>query len=218
MIELSWENFKAQILDGGNWPWLYFEVNGEYHIYAKQNGFTVLCKINKLNDPTNTSDFEDNYKANANSQIIDRVQSRFEVDEIVLKLARMNGTADSNGDLSLELIVPGTFGVTERYIQGGYAYTDNYQFTDAVTKIEVIDYQNYLGYGANTVIKTYHDAEVDTANQGWFFEKHFGSEGIVEIEPMGWYGQFLGDLKLKITFKVAANANVKCLIWWGKTE
>lgn len=218
MIELSWENFKTQVLDTNVWQWTYFEVNDEYHIYAKQNGFVILCKINKTNDPTNSTEFEDDYMSLVSFQIIDKVQSRFEMDEIVLKLAKINGQADSNGDLALELVIPGTFGVTERYIQGGYAYTDSYQFTDAVTKIEVLDYQNYMNYGANTVLKIYHDSEVDTANQGWYFEKHFGNEGVVEIEPMGWYGQFLGDLKLKITFKVAANANVKCLIWWGKKE
>lgn len=218
MVELSWENFKDQVLDSGQWNWTYFEVNGEYHIYAKQNAFNVLCKINHSNSPTDKIDFDDNYKANVSSQFVDRVQSRFEMDEIVLKLARINGQADSNGDLVLDLIVPNEFGTVARYVQGGYAYTDNYDFLDKLNKIEVLDYQNYLGYGANTVLKTYHDAEVDEANQGWFFEKHFGTEGIVEIEPMGWYGQFMGDLKLRLTFKVQANARVKCLIWWGKAE
>lgn len=217
MIELGWPEFKDQVLDTGFWRWSYFEVNGEYRIYAKQNDFTVLCKINHENDPTFKTEFDEDYKDNS-SQFVNNVQGRFELDEIVLKLTRMNGTADANGDLSLDLIVPGSISNVERYVQGGYAYTDNYQFLDKITKVEVIDYQNYMGYGANTVLKTYHDDEMPDENQGWFFEKHFGSEGIVEIEPMGWYGQFNGDLKLRITCKVAANANVKCLIWWGKKE
>lgn len=217
-LELSWSDFKTQVLDKSSWSWIYFEVNFEYHIYAKQNNFSVLCKINFDNDPTSKSDFEDNYKDNSSTMLVDQVRSRFEVDEIVLKLAKINGTADANGDLSLELIVPGSITNTERFISGGYAYTDNYSFLNSITKIEVIDYQNYLGYGANTVIKTYHDSDVGEENQGWFFEKHFGSEGVVEIEPMGWYGKFNGDLKLKLTFKVQANANVKCIIWWGKAE
>jgi len=218
MIELAWAEFKDQVLDTGMWKWTYFTVGDEYKIHAKQNSFSVLCKINKSNDPTDAEDFETNYMANANSQFVDRVESRFELDEIVLKLARINGTADASGDLALDLVVPGTFGAVERYVQGGYAYTDSYQFLDKITKVEVLDYQNYMGYGANTVLKTYHDADVDEANQGWFFEKHFGNEGVVEIEPIGWYGQFYGDLKLRITFKVAANANVKCILWWGKKE
>lgn len=217
-IELAWAEFKDQVLDTGQWNWTYFEINSEYHIYAKQNGFIVLCKINHANDPTAKTDFDDNYKANVSAQLIDRVQSRFEVDEIVLKLARIKGQADANGDLSLEIVIPGSVENTERYIAGGYAYTDNYNFNDYVSKVEVLDYQNHLGYGANTVLKTYHDHEVATDNQGWFFEKHFGNEGVIEIEPMGWYGQLKGDLKLKITFKVQANANVKILLCWGKIE
>ena len=154
----------------------------------------------------------------ADGNILFPVVSRFERSDIVLKLARAAGQADANGDLSLSIVVPGDAGAITRYAAGGYAYTDSYTWEDALKKVEMIDVDNIFGYGANAVLKEYHDSEVAADNQGWFFEKHHGNEGQVEIEPMGWYGELRGGLSLKLTFKVAANAKVKCLIWWGKIE
>jgi hypothetical protein len=216
-IELPWSEFKSQVLDTVGWQWIYFDIDNTYKIFAKQNDFTVLCKIFKDSGADQT-DFEGNYQSLVSSRFENNVRTKFEVDEIVLKLAKISGQADSNGDLSLEIQVPGSIANVERYVSGGYAYVDNYAWTDAVTKIEVKDNDNVLGYGAGAVLKTYHDADVPTDNQGWFFEKHHGNEGVVEIEPMGWYGQFNGELYLKLTFKVSANAKVKAILWWGKTE
>lgn len=146
------------------------------------------------------------------------VVGRFERSDIVLKLAKISGQANNSGDLVLSMVVPGTVGEVTRYVAGGYAYTDNYSWDDALTKVEVVDVENIFGYGANAVLKEYHDSEVDSANQGWFFEKGYGQEGCIDIEPMGWYGEMRGGLTLKLTFKVSANAKIKCIIWWGKKE
>lgn len=216
-IELPWTEFKSQVLETAGWKWLYFEIDNTYKVFAKQNDFTVLCKIYK-DSGTDQTDFETNFIPIVSDRFESNVRTKFEVDEIVLKLTKLSGQADANGDLSLELKVPGSIANVERYVSGGYAYVDNYQWTDSLNKVEVVDVDNVVGYGAGAVLKTYHDAEVPTENQGWYFEKSFGSEGLVEIEPMGWYGQFNGELYLRLTFKVSANANVKCLIWWGKVE
>ena len=150
--------------------------------------------------------------------ILSATVGRFERSDIVLKLAKHSGQADSNGDLALDIVIPGEAGAITRYAAGGYAYVDNYAWDDAITKVEVIDVDDIFGYGANTVLKEYHDSEVDESNRGWYFEKSYGSEGNVDIEPMGWYGELRGGLTLRITFKVSANAKIKIIIWWGKKE
>lgn len=217
MIELPWAEFKEQVLDTGFWTWIYFDVNSHYKIYAKQNDFNIVCNLYQ-DAGANVVDFETNYKDNAATEIISRTQGRFERDDIVLKLARCAGTADLSGDLVISLVVPGDAGEITRYTAGGYAYVETYAWTDALTKVEVVDVDNVFGLGAGTVLKTYHDTEVDTVNQGWFFERSYGAEGNVDLEPMGWYGEFRGGLTLRLTFKVTPLKRVKCLLWWGKIE
>ncbi len=146
------------------------------------------------------------------------VVGRFERTDIVLKLAKAFGQADANGDLVINIVIPGTPGEITRYASGGYAFVDNYTWDSALTKIEVVDVDDIFGYGANAVVKEYHDSEMATDHQGWYFEKSYGSEGNVDIEPMGWYGEMRGGLTLRMTFKIAANANVKVLLYWGKKE
>ena len=215
-IELPWSEFKTQCLDAG-WQFMYFQRGDTYFIYANQNSFFILCKI-VMDDGADHVEFETMYQPGASSNIRSNVSTQFERQDIVLKLAHCDGQADGNGDLELTLKVPGTFGVDYRYAAGGYAITDSYSWTDKISKVEIIDVDNVLGQGANYIAKRYHDSEVDSANQGWPFWKSHGSEGECEIEPMGWYGHLPAELYLRVTLKVAPNANVKCLIWWGKEE
>lgn len=209
MIELNWSNFKSQCLDAA-WQYIYFDVDNTYKIYASKGDFKVLCQIYKDNGADQT-DFEDNYQSDLASDLSIETRSRFEREDIVLKLSRISGQADANGDLVLDIDFPG-----ERYLAGGYAFTDNYTWTDKVSKVEVLDYMDLTGAGLNAVIKEYYDSELPSANQGWPFWKTFGNEGECEIEPMGWYGHLAIPLRVRITFKVAANANVKAAIWAGK--
>lgn len=217
MIELAWPEFRDQVLDIVGWNWKYFESNNEYKIFAKQNGFIVECRINK-DSGADQAEFESDYKPNASAEFIDRTQTQFERDDIVLKLAKASGQANASGDLTIDLVVPGNAGEVTRYAAGGYLYTDNYSWDDSIDRVEIVDVNNIFGYGANTVLKTYHDHEVDEENRGWFFEKSHGSEGVVEIEPMGWYGALRGGLVLRLVIKIQANAKAKALIWWGTVE
>lgn len=146
------------------------------------------------------------------------VMGRFERTDIVLKLARASGQADANGDLIINVVIPGTPGEITRFASGGYAFVDVYEWESVMTKVEVVDVDNIFGYGAGVVLKEYHDSDVPTANQGWFFERSYGSEGNLDIEPMGWYGEMRGGLTLRMTFKIGANAKVKVLLYWGTKE
>ena len=159
-----------------------------------------------------------NPERDADGKPIIPVMSRFERDDIVLKLACIAGQADANGDLALQIKVPGTPGTDYRYAAGGYATIDAYTWGDKLKAVEIVDVDDIMGFGAGTVLKTYHDAEAPEANQGWYFWQAHGTQGEVEIEPMGWYGQIPAGLYLRCTFKVAPLKNIQCAIWWGKVE
>lgn len=216
-LELPWSEFKSQVLDVTGWTVNYFEVSNHYWIYGINNGFSILCKIYKDSGDDQT-EFENDYKPEENPQIINATQSRFERDDIVLKLACAAGQADSSGDLSVSLLVPGEAGAEYRYAAGGYAFSENYGWSDKIKKVEIVDSDNLLGFGSGTVVKVYHDSDAGEANQGWYFWKTHGSEGECEIEPMGWYGQIHSGLYLRVTLKLQANANCKINIWWGRVE
>lgn len=216
-IELPWAEFRDQVLGQPGWTLNYFDLSNHYWLYAVKNSFIAFCKIHQDSGADQT-EFEADYKPAENPLIVNATQGRFERDDIVLKLACTSGQADASGDLALSILVPGTPGSEYRYAAGGYAFSDNYGWSDKIKKVEIVDEDNLLGLGAGTVVKVYHDSDADEANQGWFFWKTHGSEGECEIEPMGWYGQIPSGLYLRVTFKLQANANCKTNIWWGRTE
>lgn len=216
-LELPWSDFKTQALDAGGWTLNYFDLADHYWLFAMKNQFTVFCKIYKDSGADQT-EFEADYKPAENPPIINATQSRFERDDIVLKLACAAGQADANGDLAVTILVPGTPGSEYRYAAGGYAFSDLHGWLDKITKVEVVDEDNLLGFGAGTVVKVYHDSDADEANQGWYFWKTHGGEGECEIEPIGWYGQIPSGLYLRVTFKLQALAKAKVNVWWGRVE
>lgn len=215
-IDLAYSDFKSQVQNRSLSPRC-IEVSDRYYITATDGVFELHSDMMK--DDADVSDFETNLLPICNRSISTDVVTRYEVDFLTLKLAKMTGQADANGDLVLSLEVPGTLGTVSRYIAGGYASTSNYAFGDAVTGVEVCDDANgtYSGY-ANATLRTYHDDEVAAANAGWYFWKSHGTEGEVEMEPVGYYGELYAGMVLKVTFKVQANAYINALIWWGKKE
>ncbi len=215
MIKVNWAEFKT-LIDKNHIRSRYLEIGNSYHVYGSDQGLVFECTL--VDGEANYTEFENSYKAAIDQQLVGSVTTATEVDYLVLKMAKVKGQADSNGDLVLSVMVPGSIANVERFAAGGYAITDNYSWEDAITKVEVVDVNGVTGYPAGTVLKEYHDGDMPTENQGWYFWKSHGSEGECEIEPIGWYGQLNGELQLKITFKVAANAKVKADIWWGKAE
>lgn len=219
-IELPWSEFKTQ-LDTGKYQWIHFDRSNTLIIFAKQNAFTILCKINK-DDLAELADFTENYFSMSGLGLMkSKVITEFELDDKVLKLASGIGTFDGNGDCTIEIPIPGAFDPLEpsRYIAGGYANTDLYGWGDRCTEVNILDKDNILGMGAGAVLETYHDNEVAEENRGWRFYASEGGEGEIEIEPIGGFGKIPGGLYLQIKFK-RANGNpatkVQANLWWGK--
>lgn len=215
MIRLNWSEFK-QLIDKNHIRARYVQEGIFYHIFGSDQGLVFDCAV--ADGEADYTEFENDYKAAIDETLVGSVTTATEVDYLVLKMAKIKGQADSNGDLVLSMMIPGSIANVERYAAGGYAFTDNYSWEDAIKKVEIVDVDGVTGAPAGTVLKTYHDDDVGADNQGWYFWKSHGSEGECEIEPIGWYGQMNGELQLKITFKVAASAKVKANIWWGAKE
>jgi hypothetical protein len=150
------------------------------------------------------------------------VQTQFERTDIVLKVGCQEATFDENGFAEVSIKVPGTPGTEDgRYVAGGYAFTDSYTFGDRITKIQVVDIDNILGYGAETVVKTYHDQDLIEGEQGWFMWPAPQVGGEIEIDPMGYYGFIPAGLYLEIYFQRAASGTAtKVYIdyYWGKSK
>ena len=217
-LELPWIEFKDQVLDSNLFQALFFDTNNEYKIFAKQNDFTVICRIYK-DSGSDQSDFENNYKDSINNQIKNNVQTQFERDDILLQICRAESQFDQNCNAEISILVPGNIGQDVRYVAGGYAFTDDFEFGDSCTKIQVVDNDNILGYGAHTVIRTYHDADVDEQNQGWYLYTSPQKGGEIEIDPLGFYGSIPSGLYLEIYFKKvqsSQSSKVFANIWWGK--
>lgn len=101
------------------------------------------------------------------------VYSRPSVKLMLSRLSAANDTATGMADAAMK--IPGTIGDTEgRTISGGSASFLNQAFGDYVVA-EVRDDDNILGYGAGTVLDSFHDLDVASGNEGWYF---FGSDPI----------------------------------------
>jgi hypothetical protein len=215
MIELPWAEFKEQILSNPSWSILFFNVAGHYNIYAKQNQFTVVCKLYKDNG-SDQLDFEENFKPSISNIITDRNQTRFERDDIRNAAARCEAAIDENKECEIVIKIPGE---SSRFIDGGFVFTDSYVPGDSVTSIKVVDVDNILGQGAEFVVAEYHDPDLPSENQGWYMWPMPQVGGEIEITALGFYGEIPSGFYLEIYFKMMPSSTatkVFCNLDWGK--
>lgn len=157
---------------------------------------------NDIDDKAAQWDYLGNLVANGvevtNTQIkvFDEFTSAEKIPKFACQSASFVGT-----ECVLEIKCPGTLGETGRYLKDGYAFTNAYYFGDRVSKLEVVDVDNILGFGAGVVLKTYHDEGVAEANQGWLLWAGEQSTGEVDLENAGGWGIFPAGLYLRCTFK-----------------
>lgn len=224
-MEINWSEFK-NIVDVKNISIQYVTVGNNYLLKAIDGGYENTCLIPTDPEHADTIDFETNYKLNGNRHTTNLVTTQLELNDKVLKLA--SSIADFTGDEAvLEICVPGTFtGVDHqtcdgRYIAGGYGWTNDYEFGDRISKVEVVDKDNIFGYGAGVIVKCYHDENLDEFNMGWRLWASLNGEGEVEIDPIGGYGFIPSGLYIRITFlkNPTSNASKAAVnIWWGRRE
>lgn len=215
MIQINWTQFK-HFIDTKQIRARCVAINDGYQIHGADQGLIYTCTV--MSGEDDYTDFVDNYKDGLESQEAGGVTTRMEVDFLTLKLACATGQADANGDLIINVDVPGSPAAIQRYVAGGYAVTNNYAFGDRLTAVNVIDKDGVFSGNPGIVLRTYHDSEVPESSRGWYFWKAHGTEGEVEVEPIGWYGQLYGTMRMQCVFKVQPLAQVNIMIWWGKKE
>lgn len=143
-INLQWSDLKAFAVTRSV-SIQYFTANNIYYLAAADGSIEVTAQIPL--DGTATSDqtdFETNYKTNANQPllpVLTTVTTQFEKTNKVLKLACANASVNSSGTAIASIKVPGTFGSGQgRYVLGGYAISADYNVSDtAACRIEDVD-------------------------------------------------------------------------------
>jgi hypothetical protein len=225
-MRLNWTDFKS-FVSQRNSSIQCVEMPTMYWLHAFSQPYNAECFVLKDGRDDQT-DFETNFKSSANQPISSVVTTQYELNDKTLKLACLMGSYDVITNLAvLQMQVPGTFtGVDPnscdgRFVAGGYAFSDAYKFGDRAVKIEVVDVDNLFGMGANTVVKTYTDQDVDASNSGWYLYASPSGQGEVEIDPIGGYGFLPAGLYLRITFERVAGSPATSVIanlWWGKRE
>lgn len=205
MIEISWSQFK-DFVDTGSASPIYLNEPGEaYSVYLAMNGLTFKTYLRA--DSSELIEFEAGYKDFFNLSLVTKSQSRFERDDIRLKMSRSEA-AFSSGEAEVSFKLPGEVGVDKVFIGGGYAFTDVFTFGDCVEKIQVVDVDNILGLGAHYVVATYHDETEAAANAGWYMWPSPQAGGEIEVEPLGFYGEAVAGLYLELYFKATAATKI----------
>ena len=87
---------------------------------------------------------------------------------IKLLMAKGKADTDVNGVADVVIKVPGTVGLNERTIQGGFGIFGNQQPGDFL-KVELRDDDDILGNGPGFVANRFYDDSIPADNQGWYF-------------------------------------------------
>jgi hypothetical protein len=175
----------------------------EYSRWANDSYLLSDIAQDKAKVGSSSSDWIDSYNDQINflkDNIPKVVQTQFERDDLILKIAKAKADVDVDGLAVVEIKIPGVMADDGcRWIDGGKAFFDVGHAGDCVTEIAIVDKDDVLGYGANTVLKTYHDEECDAINQGWYIYP----TRPLEIETLGYYGKIPSELYLIIKAKKA---------------
>jgi hypothetical protein len=143
------------------------------------------------------------------------VTTQFEKNDKTLKMCSAAQDFDENGDAVMTIKVPGTYGDNVRFISGGELWVSDQHKDDRVLEVAVVDVDNVLGYGVNTVIQTYHDTDVPEEQMGWRIPY---KRGQVDAETIGGYGVIPSELYLVIKVKSGhgnATGTAYVNIEWG---
>jgi hypothetical protein len=218
MIDVTWPQLK-EFVDSRALSVQWIDNGDQYLLAAVDGIFTLTHAMDK--DPSDTAcidEFEGTYKIEGNHSVGHQ--------SIKIMLAKASGVTNlATGIANAAMKIPGTFGVDAagnllvgRTISGGRSDFAAKQYGDYVVA-EVRDDDNLLGYGAGTVLDTFHDTGTDSAHSGWYFlGRPIDLSSVVTDDPTnlpaGMYlyiiGYKAGTLPLAVADTLYAN------IHWGQ--
>jgi hypothetical protein len=221
-LTLSWtdlKTFSTNNLTSIHW----LSAEGNYYIWSN-SGPTEVSLIMPIVSPTpsgsDQEDFENNFKptTGATTKQPAIVTTQFELNDKDLKLASGEAAVDGSGNAVLNFKVPGTYANGDgRWLTSGTAWFDSPNAHDTVTEINIIDTDNVLGYGANTVVKTYHDNEMPSDQTGWRIPNIIG---FAKVETLAGYGFVPAEFTIQIKAKKGAGITSGYFfvnLEWGKS-
>lgn len=215
---------KNNTLDTGTWLGQEIEAGSYYELQATEinqwaNDSTVLTDLLSGDIKLEHGSLIEDGVMAVNTlldNVPKEVVTAFEKNDKRLKCIRGEASYSSN-ECTITFPIPSG----GRWIAGGSAFTDAFYAGDSVTACQLVDIDNILGYGANTVLANYEDNDAPTANQGWYFEPDANGTGFIEIEPIGGYAFIYEGLYLVLKFKKNASSTATKVfvnVLWGKEE
>lgn len=156
-MQLSWNKIKP-IIDAKSISIQWIDLGDRYWIHAVDGSFTLECMLHKTIEPTETADFEANYKPSGNKKISITDQSgikepkehRARLVGIANGIATKNTTTDFDWQMQ-QLAWLGTNKVS--YFDGVQYHGGNAVDGDTVT-FQVVD-KDGLSYPAGTVLEEF---------------------------------------------------------------
>jgi hypothetical protein len=146
------------------------------------------------------------------------VQTLFEAKDKTLKLVSTCGQVDENGDITLEVKIPGILGVDDgRFLSGGMAWFSKRHDDDRVCGVYFVDIDGLLGT-PGAIIGSYTEDELDEPFRGW----RVPPIGHIVAETIGFYGHAPSGFYIRICGKSGDGYQEGKKLYinfeWGKVE
>ena len=149
-IELpSWSEFKAVCITRKNLNCQYGERDSAYDLMGPDSGALLWCYTLPKDGGADHTDFEDNHKAAFNWAIPSRAYA-FSTSDFEFAPQAALDTCTAGSTKAVLLAMDGT-----KYMNGGKLITDGHGAFGDWVSADVIDHDNLLGYGVDTVLKTW---------------------------------------------------------------
>ena len=145
-----------------------------------------------------------------------KVRTYFELGDKRLKMACSEGSTDSSGDVVIDMKIPGTDpALLSRFIRDARIWFDDPEPGDKIISVVIIDIDAIV-YPANTIVGSYTDDEVPSANQGWFMS----SEKSI-VEALTGFGELPEAFYLRLVAKKGSavlGKKIRINLHWAKAE
>lgn len=201
----------------------YVQTPDTYYIFAIDGPAEVACQITiESSANTDQSDFETNFKTNANKPLLPTlttVTTQTEKRDKTVKLASAKASVGSDSTATILIKIPGTFGSADgRWIEGGMAWFDSVHPDDRMLSVTFTDEDNLLGYGAGFIVGSYTDFDMPADFQGWRVPP---LQGFDVVSAIGGYGFAPAGFYLKIVGQKGGGITTGSLyinMSWAKVE
>lgn len=151
----DWSSFKATCITKKNLNCQYSEESGRYILLGPDaNGILWEATLLKSSPASaDQTDFETNYKGQLFNFAIGSRPYSFATPDFMFGGDSILATVTKNSTTNVDFLIPGSAG-TFKYVNGAIVFTKDAVFGDYASAV-IIDKNNILGYGLNTILATY---------------------------------------------------------------